>query len=102
MNLTPNQIQGKAKEVGILNGKKVLELTTKGGLTLVVAPMTKGFETLGAGPHKAVARHIALKNQPDIKWTELSKADYIDPKYFQHLLPEYESLVSALRTRQGF
>lgn len=101
MDISAKQLAGKPKKIGTRGGKNIMELTTKGGLTMIVGPKDGGFETLGAGPHKAVARFIAKKKAPDIQWSELAKADYVEPEYFEHLLPQYQALTQALRKQNG-
>jgi hypothetical protein len=100
LSIKPEHIESK-KKVGKLHGKSVIEIKTTGGFHMVVAANEGGgFETLGTGPHKAVARHIAAKREPDIEWTELSKSDYVDPAHFQNILPEYEALTDTVRKLQ--
>lgn len=103
MQISRQQMASKPKKVGKLNGKDVFHLPLKGGLHMIVGASEKaaGFETLGTGPHPAVARHIAMKKQPDIMWTELNKADYVEPEHYQHLLPKYEAMTDAIRRRNG-
>lgn len=100
MNLTTNQIDEKPKKVGDLRGRPVFHLRTKGGLHVLVMAKGASFETLGTGPHRAVARHIAQKHEPGIVWSELSKADHVNPESFQLILPKYEELTNALRAVQ--
>jgi isocitrate lyase len=99
MNLTENQIKAK-KRVGRIGSNPVVELITKGGLHMIVAAKSGGFETLGVGSHRAVARHIAGQ-KADITWTELSKADPVAAEHFAHILPKYEALTEQIRAAQG-
>lgn len=101
MNIDARQLAAKPKKVGKKDGKDVMEVSTKGGLHLIVSAKDGGFETLGTGPHRAVARHIAKKRAPEIIWTELSKADHVELEHFEQHLPKYEALTSAIRRRQG-
>ncbi len=96
MNVPEEQIVYK-KKIGKLNGDPVIEVATKGGLHLVVSVHGNKVTSLGAGPHKAVARHIAKKKAPDIQFTELSKSDEIEEYLFEWCLPKYEALTDALR-----
>jgi hypothetical protein len=66
------------KRIGTLGGAPVIEVLTKGGLWLVVGKKNNRPETLGTGPHRAVARYIAQKLNPDMVVTELSKSDHVD------------------------
>ncbi len=87
--------------VGTRDGGNVMEVITKGGLHMIVAPKGTSFETLGTGPHRAVARHIAMGRYKTIKWTELSKGDWIAPEDYQHLLPKYEAMTTHFRKLHG-
>jgi hypothetical protein len=92
---------GYKKKIGKLGDSDVWELGLKGGLHLVV--VSKGgskAETLGVGPHRAVARHIARKRAPDMKITELSKADHVDVEHFAVFLPKWEAVTEKLRERE--
>lgn len=81
------------KKVGKLGTASVVEIGLIGGLHLIAKASPGGkAEILGAGPHRAVARHIALKRNPEIEFTDLNKADHIEPQYFEDLLPRYETL----------
>ena len=97
MNIDSKQIDEKPKKVGNLHGKPVFHLRTKGGLHILVMQKASGYETLGTGPHRAVARHIASKYEPDIVWSELSKSDHVDPEAYAMILPKYEEITEALR-----
>lgn len=90
-----NQISYK-KRIGSLENAPIYEMGLIGGLYLVVRPKGSSFETLGAGSHKAVARHLAKKLHPKVEITELAKGDWIDPSTFQHQLPKYEQIVNEL------
>jgi hypothetical protein len=87
------------KRVGKLKGQDVWYVKSKGGLHLV----SKGSgEVIGAASHRAIARHIAEKSEPDIEWTELSKSDHYAPSDFEHLIPTYEELTKRIRQLQGY
>lgn len=98
MDIKPNEIVYK-KEVGRYRGDAVVELTTRGGLHMIVRGGSKP-ETLGVGSHRAIARHIAAKKK-EIEWTELSKAELLDPASFSDLLVKYESLTESIRNSEG-
>lgn len=101
MNIKPEEVEYK-KKVGNLDGKPVIEVGLRGGLHLIFASKGGKFETLGAGPHRAVARFIARKKSENkVEWTDLNKADHIEPVYFEHLLPKYEAMTDAFRAAQG-
>lgn len=100
INVTPEQVQYK-KRVGKIGNLPVIELATTGGLHLIVCARGGQAEVLGTGPHRAVARFIAKKREDKIEWSDLEKADYVDPAFFQDILPRYESLTDDFRSRQG-
>ena len=91
------------KKVGKLEGAQVFEIGLKGGLHLICVQRGRGVEPLGAGPHRAVARHIAKKKSEDkIEWSDLNKSDWIEPEHFADVLPRYELLTNVMRARQGY
>ncbi len=91
------------KRVGKLDGDGVFEVGLRGGLHLICVSRGRKFEPLGAGPHRAVARHIAKKKTENrIEFTDLNKADWIEPEHFADCLPEYEDVTSRLRVSQGY
>lgn len=100
MNIRPEEVEYK-KKVGRLGDVPVIEVGMRGGLHLIFVAKNGRFEALGAGPHRAVARFIAKKREDKIEWLDLSKADHVEPQFFQDLLPKYEALTEALRERQG-
>lgn len=97
MNIDKEQIQSK-RTIGKLKGQPVLELVTKGGLHMVIAQKGGKHEAIGIGPHVAVAKHIASKKEPEIVFTELSKADYMEPYLYMALVPEYERLTDLFQS----
>ncbi len=99
--ITPDQIAYR-KKVGKLGDAQVMEIGLIGGLHLIAKARPGGkTEILGAGPHRAVARHIAKKRNPEIEFTELNKSDHIEPIFFENLLPRYEGLTDELIKLQG-
>jgi len=101
MNIDSRQIDEKPKKVGDLRGQPVYHLRTKGGLHVLVMRKGASFETLGTGPHRAVARFIAGKHEPEIVWSDLSKADHVTPDSFQMVLPKYEKITDDMRQIQA-
>lgn len=97
MNIRPQEIDYK-KKIGTLKGNPVIEIGLKGGYHLICSTKGNEIEYLGAGPHRAVARHIAKKRSPDLMITELSKGDYVEPSHFEHLVPHYEAMTESLNT----
>ena len=97
MQIQAGEVEYK-RQVGKLGSLPVFEIGLRGGLHLIVVPRGKKLEPLGAGPHRAVARHIALKQSDDkIEYTDLSKADWVGPEHFLDVLPRYEALTRRLR-----
>jgi hypothetical protein len=100
MNITAEHIASK-KKVGEYKGRPVIEVATTGGLHLIVTGKGGGIETMGSGPHRAVARYIADKyaraEHDKIHWTDLAKADYVAPEHFADILPAYEELTEKIR-----
>jgi hypothetical protein len=82
------------KKVGKLGDTPIYEVGLIGGLHLIMKAGSKS--PLGAGPHRAVARHIAKKRNPEIDWTEISKSDYVEPQFYAAVLPKYEQLTDHL------
>ncbi len=87
------------KAVGKVDGSDVMEMATRGGLHLIILNKGGSFETLGVGPHRAVARFIADQNKPGIKWIQLAKSDHVSRESILPLLPKYTSLTNAFRSR---
>jgi len=86
------------KRIGNLGTRPVLEYGLVGGLHLVVAPKAAGgIETLGTGSHPAIAKFIAQRHAPDIRFDDLAKAAEVDPRDFAELLPRYVALTDELR-----
>lgn len=102
MNISLKHLAGKPRKIGHLNGAPVMELATTGGLNLVVVQRSGKVETLGAGPHRAVARHIAMKKEPAMVLTDLAKADHVPEEMFAWCLEKYEAQTNYLRQLQGF
>lgn len=102
MVIPQNQVQSK-KKIGTVDSDPVWEVALKGGLHLCIRAHKSGrSETLGAGSHRAVARHIAQKKEPKLVITELNKAEYVPLDVIAPLLPKYEALTDAFRRQQGF
>jgi hypothetical protein len=101
VNINPGEVEYK-KKVGKVGENPLIEVGLKGGLHLIFMAKGGKFETMGAGPHRAVARFIAGKKcEGKAEWTDLNKADHIEPAFFEHLLPKYEGVTDAFRARQG-
>lgn len=97
MQIPAKQISYKG-QIGEANGEPVFGLGTIGGLHLVILSKKSGeFETLGTGPHKAIARFIAKKKCPGVKFTSLEKSDALDQSIIDQLAPAYEKITNQLR-----
>ena len=99
LNLEPVHIKSK-KKVGSVNSNPVFEVLTTGGLYMNILGKGAGFEVIGTGPHRGVARFISEQRQPTVQWTDLAKSDWHDPSHFAFLLPKYIALTDAFRARQ--
>ena len=99
-NIPADQISYR-KNVGTLDGDKVIEIGLKGGLCLMVAVHGNRVETLSIGSHRGICRHIAKKLKPNLQLTELSKGDYVSEEHFAFLLPQYEELTHRFRVLEG-
>lgn len=98
MDIKQEHVASK-KQIGTLKGKPVFQIKTTGGLVMVV--LGGGTPSvLGVGPHQGVARYIAEKKESDLKWTDLSKADYVPYDAFAFILPKYEALTEEFRRLQ--
>jgi Cft2 family RNA processing exonuclease len=95
MNITEKHIASK-KRIGTLDGKPVIEVVTSGGLYMVVYQKSGTVETLGTGPHRAVARYIAKKREPNLEISELSKSDHVEESAILSVVPKYEKLTDDL------
>jgi hypothetical protein len=42
-----------------------------------------------------------MAREPDVQWTELSKADHVDFEDYAPLLPKYEAITERLRKLNG-
>lgn len=100
VNILPEHVS-YCRKVGLFKGKPVFEVATTGGYHLLQGVKDGQAHTFGVGPHRAIARHIARKRNPDLEITELSKADYVDPQTYVHLLPAYEQMTNRFNALGG-
>lgn len=92
--------QIKSREVvGDLDGDKVVHLAYVGGLNAIVQVSQGHTKPLAFGSHVAVAKHLAKKQAPSIKWTGLRKSDEYPLSSYEHLLPRWEAISAQLRAR---
>lgn len=101
ISVTQDQLADKPKKVAKLGETPVFQAVTKGGFYIVGMMKNGSFLTIGTGSHKALARHVAEQVEPKLQWTELSKADYVDPRHFRHLVPKYVELARRMRALRG-
>lgn len=93
-----NQIASKQQIGETRDGEPVYEVELKGGLVLVSAVRKSGrAETLGAGSHRAIARHIAKKKEQGFKLTVLEKSTYPEEVLAPHL-PNWEEVTDNIRS----
>ena len=94
MNVEMKHIASR-KRIGTLHGQPVTEVLLKGGLHLVTAVKEGKPRVIGAGPHRAVARWIAEKNEPDVQITELSKDEQVSEAGCRSVEAQCQGYVSA-------
>lgn len=99
MNITAKHI-ASSKVIGKVKSNDVVETKTTGGLVIVSVRKNGKLETLGVGPHRAVARHIAEQSEPDLIVTELEKSATLDPAALQAVLPQWVAVTNAIRGEQ--
>jgi hypothetical protein len=91
MNIEPKHIASK-KRIGTLRGQPVVEILLKGGLNLITTLKDGKPKTIGAGPHRAVARWMACKNEEDCVIEELSKDEQVSLSGCLSVEKEYQAL----------
>jgi hypothetical protein len=96
MELTQEQIES-VDPIGQLDDKKVYRVVTKGGLNLVVINKNAKTKILGAAPHKALAKYIAEKEEPEIQWTELAKSEPLDQSVIDAHYPRWSEFTKELQ-----
>lgn len=97
MNITAKQLACKPKKVGELEGDDVMEVQTKGGLTILVVSKKDKTETIGLASHPAIARHIAQKDHPTIEFTSLEKSEMLPEEVLMANLPEFLELTRRVQ-----
>lgn len=102
MNIPGNQVSYR-KRIGTSGRRAIYGIGTIGGLHLVAAERASGgLETLGAGSHPGIARHIAKKYAPDVEFDEMAKSERLAYADFADLVPGYEELTAQIRSAQGY
>ena len=88
--------------VGKLGDKTLWQISTLGGLHLIEARSSGGQrQIIGAGSHRAVARHIAKKTHPDVEFTALEKSAQVDPRDFEDMVPFWMAVVEKVQKKRG-
>jgi hypothetical protein len=96
--LNENQLKVKPHQIGTKGSQPVMECETKGGLHLVMAVKKNGdIQTVGVGPHKAIARFMATKDHPDIKITSLEKSESLSKTEIVGALPNCYKILKLFR-----
>lgn len=105
MDISPKDLRHQPKVVGKCGDDKLYELTTKGGLRAIArvkkaASGSSGFEFLGIGSHRALARHVAKSKNKDCEFQDdLAKSEYIDRDIFARHFEVYSWLTDRIRDR---
>jgi len=100
MQIPAAQVKYK-KKIGHIGDSPVWEVGTKGGFHLVMAQHSGKLETLGVGPHRAVARHLAKKNAPTMVITELSKSEHVEEQFLVGpIMDKYEDVTNRIRKNE--
>ena len=98
MDITLNQLKNKPKKIGEYEGSPVLQAETKGGLYILMTKSNGRPKTLGTGSHPAIARHIAERDFPEIKLTELSKSESLDPRTLREEAKRFTTLTRRFQS----
>ena len=101
MNIRKRDLARIPQKIGELKGESVYEMETIGGYHIIALQKGGKITTISVGPHRAISRFLAGKQEPGIKWTCLEKSVFIGPEFFQDILPEYEALSARLRFLQN-
>lgn len=105
MDLSPKDLRHPAKVVGKLDGDKLYEMTTKGGLRAIArlkrsASGGPSYEFLGIGSHRALARHVAKSKNKNCEFIDdLAKSEYIDKNIFERHLQVCMWLTDRIQER---
>lgn len=89
------------EKVGTCGDAVVEACGTAGGLHLIEMRAPNGKrEIIGAGSHRAVARHLAKRKCPDLVWTVLEKS--ADPQLsdFEDVLDFWQAVVNRVNARR--
>ena len=56
-------------------------------------------QIIGAGSHRAVARHVAKRSHEDIEWSALEKSAEVNIQDVEDLLPFWQSVVERVNQK---
>jgi hypothetical protein len=56
-------------------------------------------EIIGAGSHRAVARHVAKRAHPDVEFTSLEKSAEVDIRDVEDILPFWQAVVERVNPK---
>lgn len=102
VSIDAKQLARKPVQIGTLGGMPVFHAVTKGGFNLLsVAKAAGNPEVIATAPHIAIARIIAKKRKPEIKFTTLAKGDYVEPASVEWMLPKWEGITNQVRKLHG-
>ena len=86
--------------VGKLGNKILWAISTIGGLNLIEARSPDGSkQIIGAGNHRAVARHVAKRSHEDIEWSMLEKSAEVDIRDIEDLMPFWQAVVERVNQK---
>lgn len=94
--ISAKQVKYKKKVGQTEDNDDVYEIGLIGGLHLIVKAKGNRSEIMGAGPHRAVARHIATQ-KTKINFNDLRKSEEVSVELFADVLPDYEALTERMR-----
>ncbi|WNM70335.1 hypothetical protein [Myxococcus phage Mx1] len=97
MEVDAKQLKQKPKKIGEIKGDPVFEVETKGGLYFVMTKSGGKPRILGTGSHKATARHIAERDNPDLNISELSKSEALDPQTLRQEVAKFLPLTRQMQ-----
>lgn len=99
MQIPGDEIAYKNK-VGTCNKAEIWAVGTVGGLHLVEMRSPDGKkEVIGAGSHRAVARHLAKRKCPDLVWSILEKSSEPQLQDFEDVLPFWQQVVDKVNKK---
>lgn len=97
----PSRQVSYRRRVGSAGNRAIFAIGSIGGLHLIVAASRGGFETLGAGSHPGVARHVAKTHCDDLEFDDIQKSGQWNQDLFAEFIPAAEELTQQIRRAQG-